>query len=285
MTPPRGQPRPSDDESTLADRRKRKRSSASARAAARAVLAIAAVLGAPRRRRRAPRSPASPRSAPRCDLELAAAGRDRPELVRLRRRRLACSARSRPSGTASPCRSSGSAPWMPQGDGRDRGPALLPARRRRLRGHRARALEGRERRPGRRGRLDDHAAARPQPLHRPRADLRAQAQGGVPRDQARPGVVEGADPRDVPEQVYYGNHAYGVEAAAQTYFSKHAQRADPPPGGAARRPAAGAVDLRPVPEPRRRDRAAQRGAARDARTRATIDARAVRLGGQARRSG
>ena len=23
--------------------------------------------------------------------------------------------------------------------------------------------------------------------------------------------------------VYYGNHAYGVEAAAQTYFSKHAK--------------------------------------------------------------
>ena len=23
-------------------------------------------------------------------------------------------------------------------------------------------------------------------------------------------------------QVYFGNHAYGVEAAAQTYFSKHA---------------------------------------------------------------
>ena len=25
--------------------------------------------------------------------------------------------------------------------------------------------------------------------------------------------------------VYYGNHAYGVEAAAQTYFSRHAPRA------------------------------------------------------------
>ena len=24
-------------------------------------------------------------------------------------------------------------------------------------------------------------------------------------------------------QVYYGNHAYGIEAAAQTYFSKHAR--------------------------------------------------------------
>ena len=28
--------------------------------------------------------------------------------------------------------------------------------------------------------------------------------------------------------VYYGNHAYGVEAAAQTYFSKHARKLDLP---------------------------------------------------------
>ena len=33
--------------------------------------------------------------------------------------------------------------------------------------------------------------------------------------------------------VYYGNHAYGVEAAAQTYFSEHARGPDAPPGGAA----------------------------------------------------
>ena len=42
-------------------------------------------------------------------------------------------------------------------------------------------------------------------------------------------------------QVYYGNLAYGIEAAAQTYFSKHASRAEPARGGAARRPAAGAL--------------------------------------------
>ena len=35
-------------------------------------------------------------------------------------------------------------------------------------------------------------------------------------------VVEGADPNGYLNQVYYGNHAYGIEAASQTYFSKHA---------------------------------------------------------------
>ena len=64
-------------------------------------------------------------------------------------------------------------------------------------------------------------------------------------------------------QVYYGNHAYGIEAAAQTYFSKHAKRADARPGRAARRPAPGAVVLRPVAPTRRR-----RSARRDERARA-----------------
>ena len=64
----------------------------------------------------------------------------------------------------------------------------------------ARALwQRRQRRQGRRGRLDDRAAARAQPLHGPRANLRAQAQGGLPRDQAEQQLVEGQDPRRVPE--------------------------------------------------------------------------------------
>ena len=68
-------------------------------------------------------------------------------------------------------------------------------------------------------------------------------------------------------QVYYGNHAYGIEAAAQTYFSKDARDLNAGRGGAARRPAAGAVGLRPAAPARRGARAARRGAARDARLR------------------
>ena len=94
-----------------------------------------------------------------------------------------CSARSRPRRTAAGALWRVS-PWMPQGDGFDRGQALLAARRRRPRGHHARALGGRQRGQGRAGRLDDHAAARAQPLHLERADAEAEAEGGLPRDEA-----------------------------------------------------------------------------------------------------
>ncbi len=86
-----------------------------------------------------------------------------------------------------------------EGDGRDRGPPLLAARRRRLRRHRARRVGRRHRRQGGAGRLDDHAAARAQPLHRRREDVPAQAEGGVPRDQASRTMAEAEDPRRVPE--------------------------------------------------------------------------------------
>ena len=54
---------------------------------------------------------------------------------------------------------------------------------------------GRDRRRG----LDDHAAARPQPLHLAGAHGAAEAQGGVPRDEARRRLDEASDPHDVPE--------------------------------------------------------------------------------------
>ena len=60
--------------------------------------------------------------------------------------------------------------------------------------------------------------------------------------------------------VYYGNHAYGVEAAARTYFSRPAKQAHTPPVGAPRGAAAGAVGLRPVRQPGPRDQAAERRA-------------------------
>ena len=49
--------------------------------------------------------------------------------------------------------------------------------------------------------------------------------------------------------IFFGENAYGAEAAAQTYFAKHAKCADPPRGGAARRPPAIAEPTRPVPQP------------------------------------
>ena len=148
---------------------------------------------------------------------VAAAGLDRPELVRLRGGQLRPRRHPRreepPAGRARP-----DVPAPRAGDGRDRGPALLLALGHRLRGHRARGgQEPRERRD-RPGRLDPHAAARPQPLHRQRGLLGAQDQGGLPGDQARGGgpaaalgraarhrrrraqaLAQGEDPRDLPE--------------------------------------------------------------------------------------
>ena len=86
-------------------------------------------------------------------------------------------------------------PLDAEGDDRDRGPPLLPPRRRRPAGHRARRPRGRPGARGRPGRLDDHPAARAQPLHLERAHRAAEAQGGVPRDQAQRRLVEAAHPR------------------------------------------------------------------------------------------
>ena len=56
--------------------------------------------------------------------------------------------------------------------------------------------------------------------------------------------------------VFYGNLAYGAEAASRTYFSKPARWLTLPAGGAARRADPGAVDVRPVRGPRRGARSA-----------------------------
>ena len=121
----------------------------------------------------------------------------------------------------------------------------------------ARALRRPDERPDRAGRLDAHAAARPQPLHRRSAeDVLAQDQGGVPRRQALPRMQTqyGADARKqilaaYLNEVFYGAHAYGVEAAAETYFSQERVGAHAQPGGAHRRAAAGADDVRPARQP------------------------------------
>ena len=83
--------------------------------------------------------------------------------------------------------------------------------------------------------------------------------------------------------VYFGNHAYGIEAAAQTYFSKHAKSLNLREAVAARGPAAGAVDLRPLRRSRRSDRASRRGSAGDAVERGH-HAASVQLGDPAERA-
>ena len=166
-------------------------------------------------------------------------------------------------------------------DRRDRGPALLRARRRRPRGHRAGALGGRARRQGRPGRLDDHAAARAQPLPRhARADGRAQGQGGLPGAQARQGEVEAVGALHVPEHRAVRQPRARHRGRGADLLLQARSRPDAARGGAAGGPAAGAVLLRAVRQPRQGPCAPEPGAAIDA-----ADGRhrpeAVRLGGAA----
>ena len=194
---------------------------------------------------------------------LAAVGRHRREHVRLRRRR---NAARLDSGRAEPRAGDrgGHVAVDPQGDDRDRGSPLLRARRRRRRGNRA--CSGREppRRRDRRGRVDDHAAARAEPLHLAGADRSAQGEGGVPRDEARPRADEAVDPDLLPEpellrQSRVRHRGGRADLLLEAGQGPHAVRV-----GAARGPAAGAVDLRPVHGSRARARATAGGAAGDA---------------------
>ena len=84
-------------------------------------------------------------------------------------------------------------------------------------------------------------------------------------------------------QVYYGNLAYGIEAAAQTYFSKNAVELNLPRGGSPRRPATAPERVRPVQPHRDRHGAPEPRSAGDAQ-RGLHQARPVRLGREASRS-
>ena len=179
-----------------------------------------------------------------------------------------------------------------QRDGRDRGPALLPPPRRRLRGHHPRGVQERELRQDDPGRVDADDAAHPHPLHgRPRSLAEAQGARGQARRGARerPSRPQGqeVDPHEVPQlralrdqRRQAGDRHPGRRARVlqQARVAPDARRVR-----AARRPAAGAQRLQPVPGARRGDGAAQRGAAQDGRPR--LHLRQRRAGGDRRAAG
>ena len=197
-----------------------------------------------------------------CSLVVAPTGLDRAEHVRLRGRRHA--ARLDPGRAEPPAGLAvdGSA-LDGEGDDRDRGPPLLPARRRRL-ARASRAPLARHRRRARSSR-----AARRSRSSSSATSTRSRASGRSQRKIKEACLAIKLSDKWSKDrilatwmnQVYFGNHAYGVEAAAQTYFSKHAEDLTLDAGGAARRAAAGAVALRPVPSAATRARAPGRGAA------------------------
>ena len=214
----------------------------------------------------------------------AAAGRDRPELVRLRRERLAArldsrraepppvrlwqrqpvDARRRPSRsrtTASTATAASTTRASHAPPGRTSAPA-------------------RSCRAARRSRSSSSATS----TSRKRADLQAQAQGGLSRDQAEPPLVEGPDPQRVHEPGLLRQPRLRDRGGGADVLLEARAEPEPRPVGPARRPAAGAVAVRPVahartPRSHRRDA----GAARDATTTAYITAEQYRARGRDRK--
>ena len=160
-----------------------------------------------------------------------------------------------------------------RGDGRDRGPALLRARAAST-SRASSAPRSRTSSPSKtvQGGSTLTHAARPQPLH---GRARAHGVAGYKRKIREAKLAEELEDRhpgrpgklwildkylnSVPYGTVGGQTAVGVQAAARIFFDKPATRADAARGGAAGRPAAGAVELQPVPRPERRaSRAATR---------------------------
>ena len=164
---------------------------------------------------------------------------------------------------------SGEDPEPPQvRHGGDRGRALLRARRGRPDRGRSRRVGGPEGGLRRPGRLDDHPAAGPQPLHRPPpGQHRAQDRGGAAGDRVRGSLHEGPDPHQVPEHGLLRDHRRPDRGRGpggrRDLLRKGGQQARPAGGGDDRRPPAGPVPVQPVPEPEGGASAAKRGAAGD----------------------
>ncbi len=182
------------------------------------------------------------------------------------RRRLA--AGLHPGLRAAPARRGQRVPEAAQGrHGRDRGPPLLPARRHRLRGRHPRRRAEPRQPEDRAGRLDDHDAARPQPLHLQRAHVPAQDPRGQGRAGDRGAALQAVDPRQVPQ---HGALRHGGRAVGDRRQGRRADLLQQAPGPAdaargrdARRPAAGAVAVLAAAQPGRRQGAPQRRPARD----------------------
>ena len=85
----------------------------------------------------------------------------------------------------------------------------------------------------------------------------------MPRDQAQQPLVEEQDPRRLPEHGLLRQSRLRRRGRLADVLLAPCVTAHAPPGCAPRRPSAGAVDLRPVPQPTRCERAPQRGAVRD----------------------
>ena len=143
----------------------------------------------------------------------------------------------------------GAAAASAEGLRRDRGPPLLRAFRRRSGRHRARADAQPHLARRRPGRLDADPAARQEPVPDPGAHRLAQDPGGDPRLLARAQLLQGPDPRALPQPRLFRRRRLRRRGGGAALFLEAGPRGDARGGGDARRPRAGAVAPRPEPQP------------------------------------
>ena len=117
------------------------------------------------------------------------------------------------------------------------------------------------------GRLDARAAAGAKPLPVRRAVVDAQGARGLPGHADGRPVVEGQDPRRVPERGALRRRHLRLRGGRAALLQPPLHAAEPAPGGAAGRPAAEPDHLQPAVQPAGRQGPPQRGAAGDARRR------------------
>ena len=137
--------------------------------------------------------------------------------------------------------------------------------------------QGKRCRAGRRSRCSSsQPLPRRRPAHAQTEDHRGEAGPELEYEHTASSWILTKYLNNVPYGTVGGQTAIGVQAAARIFFDKPASRADPAAGRAAGGPAAGAVGVQPVPHPRAREAAPQRGARRDGQVHYITPAQAAR---------
>ena len=172
--------------------------------------------------------------------------------------------RARRAGLAPrPCPPRRAAALPHQGGDRDRGPTLLSSFRHRPARADARVLPQRKRRHRGRGRLDHHPAARQESVPFAQAHHDAEARRGDLRDLARAALHQGRDPRALSQSRLFRRRHLRHRGRGAALFRQIGALGHAAAGGAACRPAQGAVPLRADPQ---REACHRRGSTRCSRT-------------------
>ena len=154
-----------------------------------------------------------------------------------------------------------------EGDRRHRGPPLLREQRDRLHRDPAGAQERRLVGRLRAGRLDDRAAARPQPLPHAAAVAQPEDRRGLSRGADGQAMEQGPDPHGVPQRHLLRAGGVRDRRCGRGVLRRPREGSLARPGGVARGAAAGAIGVRPAQPAGFRAGTTRGGLARDARGR------------------